>query len=140
MTKLNTGHKVLVVDDEPYIRKCFESMLVKLGHEAVSARSASEGVQRFHEMQSNAKPFDLVFVDLHLPEKLGGVKLCDEIREVDKNVTIILASGDTANPVMQDYRKHGFDGILKKPFSLAQIDAVLRLLPPKPAVKISIEE
>ncbi len=113
--------KILVVDDELYVRKCLNAILSKLGHEVVCVKSAIDAVDTFQKIQPSQNPFKIAFVDLHLPEKLGGLKVCEKIREQDKDIQLILASGDTSNPIMLDYKMYGFNGILKKPFSISQV-------------------
>jgi len=124
------SRKVLVVDDDQHIRKCLHTMLTKLGYEVSSVRNCFDAVTSFQEMQASDTPFRVVFIDLHLPEKLAGAGLCKQLRQSDQNVQIILSSGDTHNPVMVHYKRYGFDGVLHKPFNMHRIVEALAGLNP----------
>jgi two-component system KDP operon response regulator KdpE len=66
--------KILVVDDEPQMRRVMRTALTAQGYEAVDARSGEEALQKLE-----AERFDFIFLDLNLPG-LGGISTCRAIR------------------------------------------------------------
>jgi len=121
--------RILVVDDEPQIRRTLRATLAPLGYEVADAPSGEAALEALGE----ARP-DLVLLDLNLPG-MNGLETCRRIRES-------LESSDVAILVLtvRDSEKDkvlvldaGADDYITKPFStqelLARIRAALRRLP-----------
>ena len=84
--------RVLIVDDEPGIRRTLERMLSAWGYATVSAATGAEGIARFDEW-----PPHVVLVDLHLPDMDGRDLIATlEARGVD--VPFIVITGDYGAP------------------------------------------
>jgi two-component system, OmpR family, KDP operon response regulator KdpE len=115
--------RVLVVDDEPPIRKLLRMGLGTQGYQVLEAPSAKTTLEMLAE-----KP-DLVILDLGLPD-MQGLELLRIIRERDEGVPILVLSsrGDEAAKV--EALDHGADDYVTKPFGmdelLARIRAALR--------------
>ena len=75
--------EILLVDDEPVIRRSFSAMLEAEGHKVRTARNGAEGVEKFAERRS-----DLVLLDVMMP-KMNGITACGEIRKIDALVPIL---------------------------------------------------
>ncbi len=121
--------KVLIVDDEPQIRRTLRATLVPHGYTVADARSGEEALEVFrHE-----KP-DLVLLDLRMPG-MGGLETCRAIREQSDAAIIVLTVRDTDRDKVQALDA-GADDYVTKPFStpelLARIRAALRRLPLSP--------
>jgi CheY-like chemotaxis protein len=74
MTTSSVPIHVLVVDDEPVLRKVFRTSLAACGFVIVEARSGEEAVEILPQ-----HPFELVLLDITMPG-IGGVEACREIR------------------------------------------------------------
>jgi two-component system KDP operon response regulator KdpE len=118
--------KILVVDDEPQIRRVMKVILIGEQYEVVEARSEETALERFREFLP-----DLVLLDLNMPG-MGGLETCREIRETSEVPIIILTVRQ------EDQRKielldAGADDYITKPFSkkelLARIRAAMRRSP-----------
>jgi two-component system KDP operon response regulator KdpE len=115
--------RVLVVDDEPPIRKLLRMGLGTQGYQVLEAPNAKSTLEMLAE-----KP-DLVILDLGLPD-MQGLELLRIIRERDERVPILVLSsrGDEAAKV--EALDHGADDYVTKPFGmdelLARIRAALR--------------
>lgn len=72
-----TTPRVLVIDDEPQIRKLIRSALEGRGYSVDEAADGRDGARRFRE-----RPPDLVIVDIFMPEK-EGIETILELRHVD---------------------------------------------------------
>jgi two-component system cell cycle sensor histidine kinase/response regulator CckA len=57
---------------------------------------------------------------------MDGKECLDHIKEIDPFVKAIVSSGYSDNPVLSDYTSHGFQDILKKPFSIRRLTEVIR--------------
>ena len=70
--------------------------------------------------------FDAVVMDLTVPGSLGGSEAMKALKSLDPTVLGVVASGYSNDPVMSDFRRAGFSGALRKPFSLHQLGHVLK--------------
>lgn len=84
-----------------------------------------ETVAAFLDHKQRGEPFDVVIVDLTIPGGLGGKDTIRDLRSIDPGVKAIVASGYSNDPVMADYRSHGFCGRLAKPFRIGELGTVL---------------
>jgi len=118
--------KILLMDDEEIVRKAIGRMLKNRGSEVVFAEDGEEAVQIFKEAKNSSQPFDAMILDLTIPGGMGGKETVKKIREMDSNVKIIVASGYSNDPVMANYEKYGFDGVIVKPFDNEELIRVLK--------------
>jgi len=116
-----SGLKVLVIDDEPQIRKFLRIGLESQGHEVIAAADASEGIARCAESAPA-----LVVLDLGLPDREGF----DVIREVRgwSRVPILVLSvrADEEQKVLA--LDLGANDFVTKPFGMAELLARVRAL------------
>jgi two-component system KDP operon response regulator KdpE len=121
--------RILVVDDDPQIRRAMRATLAARGYEVADARTGEEALE---ELRSGA--YDLVLLDMNLPG-MGGIETCALIRSSSEIAIIVLTvSNSEKNKV--DALDAGADDYITKPFStpelLARIRATLRRLPQPP--------
>jgi two-component system KDP operon response regulator KdpE len=118
--------KILVVDDEPQIRRTLRATLVPQGYQVVDAKSGEEAL----EVQGHEKP-DLVLLDLSMPG-MGGLETCRAMREVSDAAILVLTVRNTEKDKVQALDA-GADDYITKPFGtpelLARIRAALRRMP-----------
>jgi CheY-like chemotaxis protein len=57
---------------------------------------------------------------------MGGLEALSRLRRVSKSARAIVSSGYSADTVLSDYRENGFDGSLRKPFTLAELRDALQ--------------
>jgi two-component system KDP operon response regulator KdpE len=111
--------KLLVVDDEPAIRRFLRTSLTPHGYEVVEAATGAEGLLRLQEDQP-----DLVLLDLGLPD-IDGIDLLREIRAGSAVPIVVLSvrNDDGAKVTALDL---GASDYVTKPFSLPELMARLR--------------
>jgi two-component system cell cycle sensor histidine kinase/response regulator CckA len=112
---------VLIVDDEPLLRKTGARMLESLGYRVVLAEDGSEGVARFQE---HHEELALVLLDMVMP-KMGGQAAFEAMRAIDDRVPIILCSGYAADTAVRAMLNQGLAGVLAKPYRLSQLTELL---------------
>jgi CheY-like chemotaxis protein len=56
---------------------------------------------------------------------MGGKEAAEHLRELDRNVRCIVSSGYSNDPVMAEYREHGFVAVIAKPYQIALLSEVL---------------
>jgi two-component system KDP operon response regulator KdpE len=114
---------VLVVDDDPQIRRVLRTALIEHGYEATDARNGEEAVERLRE----EKP-SLIILDMNMPG-MNGIETCRTIRSTSTVPIIMLTVRDSESDKIEALDA-GADDYVTKPFSspelLARIRAALR--------------
>lgn len=126
MAPVKGAGAILIMDDEEPIRKLATAILEHLGYKAESAREGGEAIARYRESLAAGQPFRAVLMDLTIPGGMGGLEAAKHLREMDPHAKLIVSSGYSNAPVMAEYRQHGFDAVLPKPWTVAELSAVLR--------------
>lgn len=120
-----SGNRVLIVDDEPQIRRVLKTALAAQGYEVREARSGEEALDAVR-----AQRFDLVLLDMNMPG-MGGLAACRQIRH-SSEVAIIMLTVRDSEPDKVAALDAGADDYVTKPFGmpelLARIRAALRRL------------
>jgi len=124
-----TSARILVVDDEPQIRRVMRTTLTSQGYMVTDARTGEEALDRLRE----DKP-DLILLDMNLPG-MGGLETCRAIRGGSDAAIVMLTVRNTEQDKV-DALDAGADDYVTKPFNtrelLARIRAALRRLPLAP--------
>ena len=121
--------RILVVDDEPQIRRIMRVALTGAGYEVDDAKTAEEALAKVRAFRP-----DLVLLDINMPG-MGGLAACRTIR-ADTNIAIIMLTVHNTEKAKVEALDAGADDFVTKPFStpelLARIRATLRRLPVAP--------
>ncbi len=117
--------KILLMDDEQVILDVTLEVLRFLGYDAAFARDGAAAIEIFSKERTGGRPFDLVILDLTVPDGMGGKEAFEKLRKTDPSVKVVLSTGYTEDPMMTDYAKHGLAGILAKPYRISDIKALL---------------
>lgn len=118
---------ILIVDDDPEIRRLLVDYLARNGYTALAAR---DGREMWHMLDRHA--IDLIVLDLMLPGE-DGLAICRRMRAAENQIPIIMltAKGDDVDRIVG--LEMGADDYLAKPFNprelVARIQAVMRRQP-----------
>ncbi len=120
-----TGHRVLVVEDDPDVRELIQAALERDGVSVEASGTASEALQRVKENDP-----DLVTLDLTLPD-MDGIDVCRQIREVsDAYIMMITGRDDEIDRLVG--LEVGADDYIAKPFSPKELRARATVLLRRP--------
>ena len=119
------GEKILVMDDEEVVRDVSYALLTHLGYEAAVAVDGVEAIELYKKAMESEKPFDMVILDLTNKIGMGGAETMVNLLEIDSDVKAIVASGYSNDPLMSNFREHGFRAALPKPFNLDKLKEAL---------------
>ena len=120
--------RILLMDDDELVQEIASQVLTEMGYEVITASDGEEAIALYQEAAKNGKPFKLVIMDLTIPGGMGGKFAIQKLREIDKNVKAVVSSGYSSDPVMAHYSDYGFNGCIKKPFTLGELSRVLAQL------------
>jgi two-component system KDP operon response regulator KdpE len=118
--------RILVVDDEPQIRRIMRATLTGAGYEVDDARTGEEALEKVREYRP-----DLVLLDMNMPG-MGGLEACRAMR-TGSHLAIIMLTVRNTEADKVEALDAGADDFVAKPFStpelLARIRAALRRVP-----------
>ena len=125
--------KIMVVDDDPQIRRVLRTAFVAQGYEAVDARNGEEALEMLRE-----EKVDLVILDVNMPG-MSGLETCRAIRSTSE-IPIVMLTVRDAEADKVEALDAGADDYMTKPFGspelLARIRAALRRSPQTAEVNV----
>jgi CheY-like chemotaxis protein len=133
LTKPAEKRRILLMDDEQMILDIVSRMLTHLGYEVLTCTNGAQAIAAFAKAKTNGQPFDVVLMDLVIPNGVGGQDAVHTIRKIDPQAKVIASSGHLEHPVMIDYKKFGFVAVLEKPYKLERLQQVIDAVIESPA-------
>jgi len=118
--------RILVLEDDPLVRSLIVRNLTSNGFEVVESAEGSETVRLYQESLNQGRVFDLVILDLSIPNGMGGVRTIEKLRALDPEVFAIVSSGYSDDPVMAKPASYGFAAVLPKPYEPADMLRLVR--------------
>ena len=112
--------KILVVDDDKLTCWALAREFVSLN---ITTRVAETAVEALAELRKDS--YDLVFLDIHLPDG-NGIQLLEEIGRISPNTKIAIMSGDTSETNREKAFTGGALQFIEKPFDLSEIHSILK--------------
>jgi PAS domain S-box-containing protein len=119
------GGRVLLMDDDEMVSEVAQEMLQSLGYVTEATPSGELAIERFRAAEERGEPFDVVILDLTVAGGMGGAEAVGHIRSIRSNVAVYVTSGYTDDSVLAHFRDYGFNGVLPKPFGVADLRRVL---------------
>ncbi|MBX9863267.1 MAG: response regulator [Hyphomicrobium sp.] len=114
-----TGHRVLIVDDEPQILRFLKPSLVAAGYEVVAAATGGEALKA-----AATRAPDVIVLDLGLPD-MDGKDVIRELRTWCKTPILVLSARDREAEKIAALDL-GADDYINKPFGIGELTARLR--------------
>jgi two-component system cell cycle sensor histidine kinase/response regulator CckA len=115
---------ILVVDDEPEIRKLVGAMVSNFGYTVMTADIGEHSLTLY---KINKGPFDLLINDVVAPGMCGPM-LADKLTEIQPDLKVLYISGYDNTHVVQKYVVEKGHALLSKPFTVEEIQSKVREL------------
>jgi CheY-like chemotaxis protein len=112
------------MDDEPAVLELLAKALARLGYDAHLTESGQDAVQACRPALAQHRPFEVAILDLTVPGGMGGVQALEALRELVPGLHAVVSSGYSRDPILADHRRHGFQGMLPKPYSIGDLARV----------------
>jgi two-component system, cell cycle sensor histidine kinase and response regulator CckA len=117
--------RILILEDDILVRDVIRRMLQTHNFEVVETGDGHETIRQYQEALQHGRPFDLVILDLTIPEGLSGAETIHYLRQLDPHLLAVVSSGYRDDPLMKNYQQYGFAAALPKPY---QREALLQLV------------
>jgi CheY-like chemotaxis protein len=108
---------ILVVDDEPEVRKLVTAMLTRQGYRVLTADTGENAVRLF----KSTPEIDLLLTDVVAPG-MSGPMIADQIAALKPDVKVLFMSGYDSTQVVQRYVVEKGYSLLTKPFTIDQLE------------------
>ena len=120
MSEINLN--ILIIDDEEKLLTTLNHILPQF-HKDIQITTTKSGQQGLDYIERNG--FNCILLDVVMPE-ITGVQVLKRIRELEKKYFIVIMTAYIEDPLMDEIKKLGYDGFLKKPFSIDELNNFLR--------------
>src|SRR5258707_10658260 len=112
--------KILVVDDEPSIRKYLQTLLEVDGYDVEAVSSGRDALERVNKGE---RP-DFIILDVLMPE-MNGIETLKELMQVDRSLNVIMLSCSNEVGTVVEAIRIGAHDYLTKPFEKTELDAAM---------------
>ncbi|KMY68941.1 hypothetical protein AAU61_05080 [Desulfocarbo indianensis] len=109
--------RILLVDDDPLFRRLYSFILKDFGFKVTECKN---GLDALNAYLSEPDKFNLILSDFMMPY-LTGVQLAKKVRQIDKNIPIVLLTGYVGAIDEQALEDHTINMILEKPILLSDL-------------------
>ncbi len=117
--------KVLVVDDEEFLRELLTDLLAELGYNVIQASNGDEAVNIYQERKDE---IGLVILDVVMPGK-DGFEVLGELKKLNRDVKVVLTSGILSDKRINDIVATDKNvGFVQKPYNLIEIQKAIENL------------
>jgi len=120
--------KILLMDDEQIILDVTQEVLKFLDYEVMFSREGAAAIELYKNEKAAGAPFDVVILDLSVPDGMGGKEAIVQLKAFDPEVKAIVSTGYSNDPAVLDFASYGFSGKLTKPYKINDLKNVLETL------------
>ncbi len=120
--------KILLMDDVEMIRDMGKEMLILLGFDVDVAANGDEAIELYSMGKDSGNPYSAVILDLTVRGGMGGRETLLKLVEIEPAIKAIVSSGYSNDPIMADYKKYGFSGVVVKPYSPEELSRTLEMI------------
>ncbi|MCG6973881.1 MAG: PAS domain S-box protein [Desulfobacterales bacterium] len=113
---------ILLVDDEDMIIDVSRQLLEKIGYTVLTAASGGEAIEIY---KNHLEEISLVIIDMIMPGLNGG-ETYDELKKINPDVKVLLASGYSLDGQAQNIIDRGCNGFIQKPFNINKLSNKIR--------------
>jgi CheY-like chemotaxis protein len=117
------GKVVLVVEDEPKLRKVAVTMLERLGLGSLQAETAKDALTILADTH-----IDVLFTDIELPGGMNGAELAEAVRKLDPSIKVLFTTGYAREAVLHEKWLQEKVPWLLKPYSHTELARELKAL------------
>ena len=117
---MTASRKVLVVDDDPVVRKSFDRVLTGKGYAVITAESGEEALRKLNE-----EKYDLVYTDIRMPG-MSGLDVAEEVKARKPWTPVVIITGYGTEAAEARAKAAGVASFMHKPLSPEMIEGSAR--------------
>lgn len=124
--KLTQSYNVLLLEDDLMVGPVIEIMLETINCRCTWTKDGVETIEKYSAARESKEPFDIVILDIIVPNGMGGKEASQKLLELDPNITMIISSAYSNDPLMAEYAENGFKECIAKPYNHSELERVLK--------------
>jgi CheY-like chemotaxis protein len=113
---MNASHKVLVVDDDPAVRKSIDRVLTSKGYAVITAENGEEALRKLNE-----EKYDLIYTDIRMPG-ISGLEVAEQVKARKPWTPVVIITGYGTDAAEARAKAAGVLSFVHKPLSPAMIE------------------
>lgn len=113
-------HKVMIVEDDPAIRRLYSFLLTNSGYHVIEAEDGQAALEKYVE-----EPCDLIITDMNMP-RMGGMDLVKELRAQSFDVHVIMVTAYGTPDTERMAFRLGANEYIAKPFDFEELEGRVR--------------
>ena len=117
---MNASRKVLVVDDDPVVRKSFDRVLSSKGYAVITAENGEEALRKLNE-----EKYDIVYTDIRMPG-MSGLEVAEQVKARQPWTPVVIITGYGTDAAESRAKAAGVSSFLHKPLSPEMIEGSAR--------------
>jgi CheY-like chemotaxis protein len=117
---MDASRKVLVVDDDPVVRKSFDRVLTSKGYAVITAESGEEALRKL-----NQEKYDIVYTDVRMPG-MSGLDVAEQVKARQPWTPVVIITGYGTDAAEARAKAAGVSGFVHKPLSPEMIEGSAR--------------
>ncbi len=117
------GERILLVEDEPAVRRAAQMIIGRAGY---SVTEAVDAVDALKQWSSATEPFDLLMTDMVMPNGTNGIELATQLRSQHPKLRVIISTGYSQELLQRNGNVVPGTRLLLKPFSSASLLRTIR--------------
>jgi signal transduction histidine kinase len=118
---LGNGRRILLAEDQDLVRKHTSRLLERMGFYVIEC---VDGVEAVAAVEASQEPIALAMLDLQMPRRSGD-EACRMIRALDPDLPIVMVSGNTEDPRIEDLINSDDVDVLTKPYGVGALRIAL---------------
>lgn len=117
--------KILIMDDDDMVRHVAGEILKSVGYKVEFAKDGTEAIDLYQKAKASGESFDVVIMDLTIQGGMGGREAIKKLLTIDPQVRAVVSSGYSNDPIMSNFKDHGFSAVISKPYNVADMSKTL---------------
>jgi len=113
---MNASRKVLVVDDDPAVRKSIDRVLTGKGYAVITAENGEEALRKLNE-----EKYDLVYTDIRMPG-MSGLEVAEQVKARKPWTPVVIITGYGTDAAQARAKAAGVSSFVHKPLSPEMIE------------------
>ena len=113
---MNASRKVLVVDDDPVVRKSIDRVLSSKGYAVITAENGEEALRKLNE-----EKYDLVYTDIRMPG-MSGLEVAEQVKARKPWTPVVIITGYGTDAAEARAKAAGVSSFVHKPLSPEMIE------------------